>query len=193
MLKERDIPNQWRNKLSEIQETFPNAAIAGGCLRDLYHGVEIKDIDVFIPNADNPKIHSLLEEYKKDHSHTITRSIRAKTDYKEWVASTEVETVFTMKIGSLSIDVIGVTSNPDQIIERFDFGICQIQYDGYDVRYSPEFKMDCWNKTFTLIRCDKEDDWVRSMKRFEKFKQKYPKHTLDISRFEKQYGLIHHA
>lgn len=189
MLKERDIPISWRTKLNEIQETFPDAVIAGGCLRDLYHGVEFKDIDIFVPNADKPDIQQALDEYRKDHSFCVTRNIKAKKDYQQWAAvSQEIENVFTMKIGNLSIDVIGTSVSPDKVIERFDYGICQIQYDGFNVRHSDWFKHDVMNQKFTLIRCDKQEDWDRAMKRYQKLLLKYPGYELDASRFDDLYS-----
>jgi hypothetical protein len=41
------IPAWALNALQRIRVNYPDAFIAGGFLRDLYHGVEPKDLDVF--------------------------------------------------------------------------------------------------------------------------------------------------
>lgn len=181
ILKSYEIPHQWRLKLSELQQDFPEAVIAGGCLRDLIHGVDIKDVDIFIPNAD--KVQADLDDYKLQHSTQIIRQV--KRAYDDW--DEDVEEVFTLKIGSLTVDVIGVSVEPDQIISRFDFGLCQIQYDGIDVYYTKEFEKDYLTKTFTLLNSDGED-CKRSFKRFKKFKDtKYPNHKLDPGQWSAEY------
>ena len=55
----RFIPEDWTKTLKMIQREYPEAVIAGGSLRDLFLGKEIKDIDVFVigTRPEMPKHH----------------------------------------------------------------------------------------------------------------------------------------
>src|SRR5689334_11499331 len=46
------IPIEWREMLHTLQQAYPSAVIAGGCLRDLVFGGAVKDIDVFVPRGE---------------------------------------------------------------------------------------------------------------------------------------------
>ena len=56
-----DIPKSWRSVLSEIQKHCPSAVIAGGALRDLYHEVQVKDLDIFIEAGDSEEAEGLMD------------------------------------------------------------------------------------------------------------------------------------
>ena len=182
ILRERDLPNLWRARLKEIQKTFPNAVIAGGCLRDLACGKEIKDVDVFIPNS--KEIQEDLNDFKLNHTTQIIRTV--KDSYGNW-ACNDVKDILTLTWGSLQVEIITVDVTKDHIVDRFDFGICQVQYDGTEVYYTKEFEKDYLNKTFTLINCKNEEQHTRSIKRFEAFhKGKYSDYSL-VDAWDKTY------
>src|SRR5690348_12463644 len=52
-LQQIELPQEWREALRRVQLYFPEAVIAGGALRDLFTGRQVKDIDVFV-EAINP-------------------------------------------------------------------------------------------------------------------------------------------
>lgn len=49
-----DVPLAWRQLLADVQLELPRggAVLAGGALRDLDNGVEVKDLDIFIECGD---------------------------------------------------------------------------------------------------------------------------------------------
>ncbi len=59
------IPQSWQDALRKVQEGgFHEAVIAGGCLRDLDHGIpiaEVKDVDIFV-RAFRPELGSLADD-----------------------------------------------------------------------------------------------------------------------------------
>ena len=63
--------------------------------------------------------------------------------------------------------------NPASIIERVDFGLCQIGADPLGVEYSAAYEFDHANRCFTLTRAESVDGVRRSLKRYERLKQKY--------------------
>ena len=44
------VPKEWLEALEIVKTVFPNSMLAGGCLRDYAHGVEVKDIDIVVYN-----------------------------------------------------------------------------------------------------------------------------------------------
>jgi len=63
-------------------------------------------------------------------------------------------------------------------IQRHDFGICQIGFDGETLYTTPEYDTDQKNHTFTLVRCRDDRDKQRSLHRWERLKTRYPDWTL---------------
>lgn len=55
------IPQSWTDLLSQIQAICPSAVLAGGALRDLDHGVPVKDLDIFIRAGSNDEAVGLNE------------------------------------------------------------------------------------------------------------------------------------
>jgi hypothetical protein len=49
----KEVPAEWLEVLRVIQSVFPQAVLAGGCLRDLVLGGEVKDLDVFVPYSNS--------------------------------------------------------------------------------------------------------------------------------------------
>ena len=69
--------------------------------------------------------------------------------------------------------VIGIKGieNVDDLISKFDFGLCQIAYDGEQITYTNAFIKDFMNRTMTLTHANKYD---RSIERYKEWtKKKY--------------------
>ncbi len=152
---------------------FPEAIVAGGVLRDWTTGKEreAKDIDVFV--EDHPGyLHDLLE--------TLTE-FKCRLAVPERVAQyMQFENVncvqeFTSAACPLPVQVIVMCTSvvPQKLIERHDFGACQIGYDGCLWYMTPAFQRDVCNQTFTLVRCRDAKDKARSLKRWERLSTKY--------------------
>jgi hypothetical protein len=156
------IPSAWVDYLTQIQQEYPQAVLGGGCLRDLYHDKEVKDVDIFIPNS---------TECSQDFLDAYSDAITAKLSDYNGFANQDVSCVLTMN-NNIKSELIFITT--PTAIERFDFGICQIQFDGKSLLYSDHFMNDVTNKTFTLVRCDNSKQYDRSMTRYERLLQKYP-------------------
>jgi hypothetical protein len=150
-----DIPHEWKVKLSSLQETFPKAVIAGGCLRDwwTYRTRDVKDIDFFIPSTTDSELQTYL---------TNQDVIYSKSDKYGNFGNTDVTSVCkTDKYEYVAL-------RNDRILERFDFGICQIMFDGEALTYTDQFVKDIEARTFTLLRADNKTQYDRSVRRFER-------------------------
>src|SRR3546814_2316422 len=98
------------------------------------------------------------------------------SDWSSDVCSADLECLgyITLLWGGLEVQIVPVTTTPKGLLERLDFGICQIGFDGTDVIRTPAYVRDRDNQTFTLIRCDNADQKERSRQRFERLSVKYP-------------------
>jgi hypothetical protein len=182
------IPELWTKYLSEVQEIFPQAVIAGGCLRDLYCGLDIsnvKDVDIFLPNPSDADIAKLSERYAGQ----LKRDL--KGSYGN-LCNSDIAGILTIcSHRGPDIEVIGLNLPVEQIPGRFDIGICQIWYDGKDIHTTEAFKSDVENKTFTLLRSDNYEQFARSRSRCEKFiTGKFAGYTFNDNGFSEKLGLV---
>jgi hypothetical protein len=159
------------NVLSRIQKVEPHAYIGGGALRDLLNNRRIKDIDVFVPEtADLGKIERLLLV-----SHKLTKTTKS-SDYFDFADPTVVEArEYTPRITGLPINIIAMRDShfPIEVnMNRFDFGLCRIAYDGA-WHISPDFDHDRYGQVLTLRRCENQTQMARSLERYKRFTEKY--------------------
>lgn len=150
--------------------------IAGGAIRDAFHDVPIKDIDVFIPKIEvDPQtaLAALKEAFGPD----------GHLDFVSYGDDSEV--LFTFTFPTLSFAPVNFIVVADKVPLtgdrcRMDFGLCQAWYDGIQIECTEAFQDDYWNQTFTLKRCASLVDFQRSMRRWSRLAKKYPGHTLVI-------------
>ncbi len=149
---------------------FPEAVCAGGAIRDHLHGLEPKDIDIFIED------HEGLAQKLTDHFKGWQGKLVVPTHVAQYMAFENVHCVFEFVVPNFPpVQLIVMTKKiePQAIIERHDFGICQVAHDGHRFYRTDAFVNDYTGHTFTLIRCRDEKDWNRSMKRWERLSKKY--------------------
>lgn len=164
-----EIPAAYAATLAHVCAVFPDSLLAGGCLRDLDNGRPVKDIDIFAPNAG-----SSFEEVREKVGKLVPDSalIGVMGGYENW-ATEEVLGVFDIAGPHSDYQLITLSSGPDSILPRLDFGICQIASDGSSVFRTDAYERDKANQTFTLVRCDDAAQYDRSLKRFQRLSEKY--------------------
>lgn len=153
--------------------------LSGGALRDHIHSAPVKDLDIFLPYHWGQV--DMIDQSLKAAGWKLTQSIGAScADLGE-----VVEVRGYQKDGQTDLNIIyldpEVDLSPLGIAGRNDFGICQIAawLEGGEWRfdYTEAFIDDVMAKTFTLTR---EGDEARSLRRYERLKEKYPDHKLVI-------------
>lgn len=163
---------------------FPEALVAGGCLRDWDNGheAEVKDIDVFV--KDRPGYLAALIDAMPGFSYRLAVPVHIAQymQFEGVVAVHEFVSTTHPEMPPVQVCVMQAnrSTDPSVIIARHDFGICQIGYDGNGVYTTGEYDEDHANHTFTLVRCRDEKDFARSMKRWERLCQKYTSWTLRL-------------
>ena len=168
-----ELPEQWQEVIRRIRGVAPSAVIAGGALRDLDNGREVKDIDVFFTgDLEWPHIMGRLEELG-----LFTYRSSCGGSYMDGAAD-EIDGTATYvsidgDLPELNLIQLSKDFNPALVIDRCDFGLCQIGYDLRGVVKTPQYEYDKANQCFTLTRAESVEGVRRSLKRFERLQRKY--------------------
>lgn len=171
------VPAEWTAFLKEFQtKVSPGAVIVGGALRDLYLGRPVKDLDVVVPCS----AWLGVIEIRLDLMDTIA-TLRPVFPEEYGVENSDPHLVAVYELTRLPglppVQLLwtdGLPTLEDQL-NRLDFGICQIGYDGESVYCTNAFVKDVARLTFTLVSAHSRQ---RSLKRFERLSVKYPEYAL---------------
>lgn len=206
---EINIPQRIIDALKNIQIEIPDAAIAGGFLRDIYFGKQYKDIDIFIPHVSNISdvLFGKMEEFKYEPTVVSTNFYATEMHGASYMPQTEVTRVWNLeqiyltwedkqRAYNLNInDQFQIIMLAEGLalkdrIHGYDFGVCQIYFDGNDCWATDAFMKDAENKTFTLTFCEDEEQFARSMRRWNRLTSRYSEFDLIIPEEYKKYSNI---
>ena len=169
MLSFKDIPPEWVSMLRHVQTYFPNAKIAGGALRDLELGKEIKDVDIFITRThDFHESMGKLHDDIKQTYHSEYGMHCSKTDPRE------IYGIYHVRKNDIKYEFI-VGSEKETSIDLFDIGICQISFDGNQINVTQNYIDDVQNK---IIRVYNPHGTNRTIKRIARMSEKFPDFTV---------------
>jgi hypothetical protein len=163
------VPTVWVSALKRAQMVDESAVLAGGALRDLRHFVEVKDLDIFVgPYATKELLDAAFGVTGKS-------KISAGCAYK--LGMTDVLAVYEYTLMGCPIIQVIVLREPVTmkfVLERIDFGICQIGFDGEHIVTTSAYAVDHQRQTFTLTFCPDANRYQRAVTRFDRLSQKYP-------------------
>jgi hypothetical protein len=169
-LNNLQLPEAWLDTMSRVRSVMPSAYLAGGALRDLDNGRPVKDLDVFVT--------------EDMHNDRLERALGGSYSYFRWCpgdyidAAKEVQTTYTFKSLNGQPDLNFVQLDPSfntaSIIDRMDFGLCQIGFDPLGVVTTEAYDFDKRNGVFTLTRAESVEAVMRSIKRWKRLSAKYP-------------------
>jgi hypothetical protein len=161
------IPGAWRGVLSTLHLAGIPAVLAGGAMRDLYCGREAKDIDIFTLGLES------------DIPSKIIKCLKGSWDFKSYTTFTrgyEIDFVLertAKRKDEKCLQVIGVSAKSTlELIQEFDYGLCQIAWDGARIVYTQRFLTDFLNGTFTLTNVHAYDCAIDRYKTWTKEKYK---------------------
>lgn len=162
-VQEIEIPDDWCAALVKLKAFDPDAFIAGGAIRDLYFGVAPKDVDFFSTRIPD-----------------WTGAIESTFDYQGML---HVLDVFEYERKPINFNLILMHEGIScvKMISTFDFGICQIAFDGTNIITTPNFLWDAKHSLFTLRQTDR---YKRSIKRFCRISQRYPDWNIAIPQLD---------
>lgn len=148
-----DIPVKWRELLAAIQAVCPSAVLAGGALRDRDNGVAVKDLDIFITARDardafDAIIALTAADLEVSFDETNGDTAYPEDQNLEVVQIADLHTTIT----SLPVQLIFTNWDTARIVERFDYGICRLSFDGEQIVRPPEYDEDREKQVFRLRR-----------------------------------------
>ncbi len=160
------IPLRWLEVLYKVQQVFPPAVMAGGCLRDLWNNLQPKDVDIFVPvEGEYDDYEDKLIDLFPD-AECIAQNMygRGNAELERTIFS-----VWHIQVHGVEYDVIFIADTVD--ITTFDINICQIACDGTDLLYTDAFVNGVAKKELRVMNINRTD---RNMRRIERMKLKYP-------------------
>jgi hypothetical protein len=166
-----DIPENWKTLLAAVREVLPDAVIGGGCLRDLDNGREVKDIDIFTSGANMRRLTNNRDELIEagfDCDEIDPDKLYPIGDGNDVVGHFDI-------LGGvgLPVQIIVVNWPIARIVERFDFGICWLAFDGETLTRPVEYDEDKRDKVFRLRRQRTNEEMVASVHRYARLSRKY--------------------
>lgn len=182
------VPDLWKELLEKIQEHQYLAVIAGGCLRDLDHGKEISDVDIFVP-----QLPTLEFTARGTHVQDIPELVVVKEGNFYWMRQSQgANRVLKCEYKGIAVDIVEMLGidNLWHVINRFDYGLNRIAYDGDRIYTSEYYEHDKKNKTFTMRVCNDMSHFKFMLDKYEnRIKVKYPEYKLVIGDKFKDYEL----
>lgn len=173
------VPQPWLNILGAIQLSAPEAVIAGGALRDLDNGAEVKDLDVFVEHKLTHGLpgFGILDKLQRIDPFAYRANV---SDFSSCIQDSDCVLSETFRVSGLDVNVVHLegTVTMSRVLSRIDFGICQIGTDGTGIGWLPAYSVDQEARTFTVTRFDSSDDNARTLRRWDRLSQKYPGWTL---------------
>lgn len=160
------IPDKWVELLKQLQVEDPSAVLAGGAIRDLYlRKKPIKDLDFFVKKPLG------FPQFKNQPPE---KCYEGSTPYVQ-------DIYYYPDAAPLPINVVvgyGYESTY-QLIETFDFGLCQIAFDGNRIIKTWQFEQDHYRQVMTLYLGERQGHRREaSIARFERWRDKYPEFSI---------------
>lgn len=157
------------------------AILAGGALRDLNAGIplsQIKDLDFFVPHG-TPEA-EVAEALECCGWSDITQ--RCSHYFMQGSDGTVEQSIQFSRRGQPDVNIIWMAEGHTPLgrLDKFDFGACQIAWDGKDYHTTYAFFDDMKNSTFTLVRADTKEQYDRSMQRWARISARYQGWTMIV-------------
>jgi len=144
------LPEAWVHLMEAIRGENWVSFVAGGAVRDLYHGVKPKDVDIWV-SQDN------LDELERLLAHEFPEA-KVLCD-SEYTQNLRVRKVWEFSFGQTQVNVIAFPGQtPRDCVEKFDLTMSQcfvLPFDTTIGYFSEAFLADSAAKVFRQIR---EDD-----------------------------------
>jgi hypothetical protein len=169
------IPPAWTELLQRIQAVCPSAVLAGGALRDLDNGQDVKDLDIFIrsPDMDDAEAARFALE-EAGFELVFDDSGEGGKIYPE-DQNLEVVAVMDLLGFELPVQLIFTNWDTGRIVDRFDYGICRLAWDGETLSRPAEYDEDKQARVFRLRRDRPTPVSMRgSVHRYARLVAKYP-------------------
>lgn len=174
----REVPDAAKVALAWARRFYHDAFIGGGFLRDVYHGVEPKDIDVFtFAEEMRPGGEDMLDDeriprdefeaiYGADRILFIERAVQLPgVDFP-------VQVIHLDKLSAVT---------PAEAVSQFMLGASQVwTEDGEMIFATPAFHEDVRLQRFTVTYAECPHELQRTMQKVVSLQDRYPDHHLAV-------------
>lgn len=161
--------SQWALQFEDyLASKWPegHAVLAGGALRDVYFGKEIKDVDIFVHSSHMPTI-SIAEMAEIEARRDKYDALPVAWIGKDKFLSKDIEIIY---VDHELFDEDDTEEFPHYILDRFDIGLCKIGYTPKaGVILHPQFILDREAKRITI-----RHETIGCYEHAERVKKKYP-------------------
>lgn len=164
-----------------IRELYPDAFVAGGYLRDLDHGLEPKDLDIFTFLEPKPSALIRLDLEKDEEYHGDAR-INCVTGYS---------------VFKVPVDVIHLDAGADAHDAALNFALglqqiwmtwneaagdpnCVFSVPEWKIYRSNQYIWDRQHQEMTVCRCSTKPEAISIYHKIKSLQVKYPHHTIVI-------------
>jgi len=174
------IPQEWVDMLHKVQGELPSAVIAGGALRDLWHGKPIKDVDIFIPiKAESVDLDAIERKVLSIHPYAelILTSMYGQKGNTATPGFRNIFVIWRMEVQGTIYELIFIEEQPgENMIDVFDISICQIAFDGHEIHITDEFYRSVKDGVIRVCNTNRAD---RQVKRLKRVMDKYPEYVCE--------------
>lgn len=181
----RDIPMSWKAALRLVQRIYPGAQLAGGALRDRDAGVKVKDLDFFATQHDG-SFDEAQETVRWFASQGIVASLSEATlPYTAGLLTSKIAHVVDFKIeGCPPCQLIIGDFDMTELLKEFDFGVCQIAFDGKVITKTGNYERDFRRRKFRMVTECSDRQFIRRLERWHRLSKKDPPAGLSTWAFE---------
>jgi len=172
-----NIPPSWGALLRSIRAVCPTAVLAGGALRDLDNGREVKDLDIFIyADSDKQAFSGIRDLTAAGFEVSYDETFEGGKAYPEDQNLEVIQIADLEPVEGWAVQLIFVRWDTARIIDRFDYGICQMSWDGEVLTKGEHYEADKAAQVFRLRRARPTPISMRgSVKRYARLTaDKYP-------------------
>ena len=174
-------------KLIKLRELGWDAIIAGGAVRDTFHGKPISDIDIFTTLSSTVKKpgyfkdQKWLEYWVNFFGKTGLHSVRfLGNEYTFGSLDKHLLAVWEIKFEKTKYQIILLDKDPIKYMtDNFDFGLCRAYCSGTKMHFTDAFIKDSMNQTITLYPEHLTDEQIEyaTGRHLKKLIAKYPGFT----------------
>lgn len=180
-------PALWDVVLTHVRAQFPEAVIAGGCVRDHFYERPFKDVDVFVPAA-------ALDQFQARARELTCPEFQIGSGFDPAYINMEGSDAFLVGVqgfylhdlaargrifsaSPVEVQVIGLNLpafSARAVVDRIDLGLCRLFYENGQSVAAEASMRDYLNQEMTLMRGDTDAQRHRTKERFTRLLSKYP-------------------
>jgi len=185
--------HEYIHTLLKIKEYLPEAIIAGGAIRDMYHKKPIRDIDVYIKKTDTTPIYQTSfwqQLFALDNTTDYIEHSGKSYTGKPYTGKTHIGMVWEIRKNGIMYNIIVTDIDPVDYVEQFfDIGLCKAYCDGTKIRLTADFMHDSRNKLLTVVSKHLPQDEFDGMmdRHIAKLRKKYHDYKLVIPAMYKDF------